>query len=157
MELTDELRYPTVPMMSGSIDEASSFEELKWIATHGILEWFLKKMNLPAGEEPIYRGNTMFGIAFHRGVAAMEKVVHVLDRIKENRCGPTPLPLDHIRCKTPGKPIYALYIATRDLTPYINGLYRLDAFLEQIQKAIWNDFHASILPEELAQHFETFA
>jgi len=157
MELTDELRYPTTVMISESINETSSYEELSWIATHGILEWFLKKMNLPTEEEPIYKGSTVLGVAFHRAVAAMDKVVHVLDRIKENRCGPTSLPLNHRRCQEPGRPLHALYLATRNLDPYMKGLYRLDAFLETIQHAIWNDFHGSILSEELFRQIETFA
>jgi hypothetical protein len=39
----------------------------------------------------------------------------------------------------------------------MKGLYRLDAFLEQIQKAIWNDLHGIIISEELYQQMDTFA
>jgi hypothetical protein len=157
MELTDELRYPTTPMISESINETSSFEDLSWIARYGILEWFLTKMNVPAGEDPINTGSTVLGVAFHRGVAAMDKVVHVLNQIKENRCGPTPLRLDHRRCQEPGRPLYALYTATRNIDPYMKGLYRLDAFLETIQRAIWNDFHGTSPTEELYRQMERFA
>jgi len=157
MELTDELRYPTTRMHFFHINERSSYEELMDAAQTGILQWFNEQKKRPVGEEPVYRGSEVLGAAFHRGVAAMEKLHHLISHIKRGVCGPIHISLDHPRCREPGRPIYALYVATRNLDPYLKGLYRLDAFLEQIQQALWNDLHGLSSSSELFVKIETFA
>jgi len=157
MELTDELRYPTIYMISSTIHEASTFAELESIARPGILAWFLQKKKTPAGDEPLYEGSAILGVAFHRGVAAMERIHAQIHLLKDGHCGPSRFPLDHRRCKDPARPLHALYLATRTLDPYLKGIYRLDAFLEQIQHAIWNDLHGIAPSEELSAKIEAFA
>jgi len=157
MELTDTLRYPARLITNSYIAETASLEELQRQSQRGILSWFLQHKNIPIGDEPLYTGSTILGAAFHRGVAAMEKVCHVLQQIKENRCGPAFVSLTHRRCADPKRSIYALYIVSRDMDPYMKGLYRLDAFLEKIQHAIWNDLHGVSLPKELIDQIEQFA
>ena len=157
MDLTDRLRYPSYLMMNSEMTEASSFEDLQHHSQRGILRWFLHHRNNPPGDEPDYTVSTVLGAAFHRGVAAMEKVYHIIHHIKKNQCGPALISLTHRRCMEPERPIYALYIATRDLDPYLKGLYRLDAFLEDIQQAIWNDLHGMSSPQELLNEIEEFA
>jgi hypothetical protein len=155
MELTDELRYPTVSMNHSKIDESSSFVELISVANTGIIRWFLTHTNFPT--MIISDDITMMGVAFHRGVFAMEKVNTLLRQLGKGTCGPANFPLNHRRCTDPSRPLYALYIVTRDLDPYLKGVYRLDAFLELIQKSIWNQLHGIQIPDAISAQIETMA
>jgi hypothetical protein len=39
----------------------------------------------------------------------------------------------------------------------LKGVYRLDAFLEQIQKSIWNRLHGIDIPDDISAQIESFA
>jgi len=155
MELTDELRYPTIPMNYSKVNASSTFVEFAPIAKIGILGWFLQQKKIPSAhlnEELI-----MMGVAFHRGILVMEKVADLLYQLGNGNCGPSSIPLNSKRCTTPGRPLHALYLLTRDLDPYLKGMYRLDAFLEKIQHSIWNQLHDIYLLEDLSAQMEGFA
>ena len=155
MELSDELRYPTVPMNHSKIDESSTFAELIPVANTGIIRWFLTHTDVPT--MIISDDVTMMGVAFHRGILAMEKVNTLLRQLGKGTCGPAHISLHHRRCTDPDRPLHALYIVTRDLDPYLKGLYRLDAFLEQIQYSIWNRLHGIEIPDDISAQIESFA
>ena len=154
MELTDELRYPTVPMNHSKIDEASTFAEFIPVANTGIIRWFLTRMEVSL---IISDEITMMGVAFHRGILAMEKVSDLLHQLGKGVCGPTNFPLDHRRCTDPSRPLHALYTMTRDLDPYLKGVYRLDAFLELIQQSIWNQLHGHQVSDKISAQIESMA
>jgi hypothetical protein len=155
MELTDELRYPTVSMNHSKIDESSSFAEFIPVANLGIIRWFLTHTNFPT--MIISDDITMMGVAFHRGVFAMEKVNTLLRQLGKGTCGPANFPLSHRRCTDPSRPLYALYSVTRDLDPYLKGVYCLDAFLELIQQSIWKSLHGIQIPDAISAQIESFA
>jgi hypothetical protein len=155
MELTDELRYPTVPMNPSCVDESAPFAEFEPIANLGIIRWFLNHTHF----SPMIISDevTMMGVAFHRGIFAMEKINTLLRQLGKGTCGPANFPLNHRRCTDPSRPLHALYIVTRDLDPYLKGLYRLDAFLEQIQQSIWKCLHGILIPDDISAQIESFA
>lgn len=155
MELTDELRYPTVPMNPSCVDEASSFAEFLPVANTGILNWFLNHTHFSS--MIISDELSMMGVAFHRGIFAMEKLNTLLCQLGKGTCGPAHFPLSHRRCSDPSRPLYALYIVTRDLDPYFKGVYRLDAFLELIQQSIWKCLHGIEIPDNISAQIESFA
>jgi hypothetical protein len=155
MDLTDELRYPTVSMTPSNVDESSTYAELEPIANSGIIRWFLTHTDWPS--MIINYELTMMGVAFHRGIFAMEKVNTLLHQLGKGNCGPANFPLNHRRCTDPSRPLYTLYIVTRDLDPYLKGVYRLDAFLEQIQHSIWNHLHGISFSDAISAQFESFA
>lgn len=155
MELTDELRYPTVPMNHSKIDESSTFNEFIPVANTGIIRWFLTHTDFPT--MIINEKLTMMGVAFHRGIFAMEKVNTLLRQLGKGTCGPAHFPLSHRRCSDPSRPLHALYTVTRDLDPYLKGVYRLDAFLELIQQSIWNQLHGRQVSDEISAQIESMA
>lgn len=155
MELTDELRYPTVSMTPSNVNESSTYAEFEPIANSGIIHWFLTHTDWPS--MIINNELTMMGVAFHRGIFAMEKVNTLLCQLGKGTCGPANFPLSHRRCSDPSRPLYALYIVTRDLDPYFKGVYRLDAFLELIQQSIWNRLHGIEISNMIYEQIESFA
>jgi hypothetical protein len=129
-------------MNPSNVDEASTFAELIPVANTGIIRWFLTHTEFST--MIISDDMTMMGVAFHRGVLAMEKVNTLLCQLGKGTCGPANFPLHHRRYTDPSRPLHALYIVTRGLDPYLKGLYRLDAFLEQIQQSIREKFEIEL-------------
>ena len=155
--LPDSIRYPTVRMNPSYRNESSTFEDLIPVARDGILSWMVTHVTIPTGDGPLTQGSDVLGVAFHRGVAVMEKVSHLLHQLGTGRCGPAHFPNNHPSCAEPSRSMYPLYVATRNLYPYLQGLYRLDAFLEELQRAIWNELHGTVPPFELLIRADVFA
>jgi len=155
--LPDSIRYPTVRMNPSYRNESSTFEDLIPVARDGILSWMVTHVTIPKGDGPQFQGSDLLGVAFHRGVAVMEKVTQLLTQLGMGRCGPAHFPLHHPRCADPTRALYPLYLATRNLDPYLQGLYRLDAFLEELQQAIWKELQGTVPPFELLARADLFA